>query len=68
MFIRPSPDGKSKDRLGTMKTTYNLKVIGCSIVDQWGDTVGGIFTLNFNQGEETLGLKIVKKFNRVKKI
>lgn len=27
MFIRPSPDGKSKDRLGTMKTTYNLKVI-----------------------------------------
>jgi ionotropic glutamate receptor len=29
MFIRPSPDGKSKDRLGTMKTTYNLKVIDC---------------------------------------
>lgn len=26
MFIRPSPDSKSKDRLGTMKTTYNLKV------------------------------------------
>ncbi|CAG9797996.1 unnamed protein product [Chironomus riparius] len=25
MFIRPSPDGKSKDRLGTMRTTYNLK-------------------------------------------
>jgi hypothetical protein len=30
--------------------------------------VGGRFTLNFNQGEETLGLKIVKKFNRAKKI
>jgi ionotropic glutamate receptor len=26
MFIRPAPDSKSKDRLGTMKTTYNLKV------------------------------------------
>jgi glutamate receptor, ionotropic, invertebrate len=27
MFVRPTPDGKSKDRLGIMKTTYNLKVI-----------------------------------------
>lgn len=26
MFIRPQPDGRSKDRLGVMKTTYNLKV------------------------------------------
>lgn len=26
MFIRPAPDSKSKDRLGIMKTTYNLKV------------------------------------------
>ena len=31
MFIRPSPDGKSKDRLGTMRTTYNLKVIVYSV-------------------------------------
>lgn len=27
MFVRPTPDGRSKDRLGIMKTTYNLKVI-----------------------------------------
>lgn len=27
MFVRPTADGKSKDRLGIMKTTYNLKVI-----------------------------------------
>lgn len=26
MFVRPTPDGKSRDRLGIMKTTYNLKV------------------------------------------
>lgn len=26
MFIRPSPDSKAKDRLGTMRTTFNLKV------------------------------------------
>nr|QGW50660.1 ionotropic receptor 18 [Propsilocerus akamusi] len=25
MFLRPNPDSKSKDRLGIMKTTYNLK-------------------------------------------
>lgn len=25
MFLRPTPDSKSKDRLGIMKTTYNLK-------------------------------------------
>lgn len=25
MFLRPVPDGKSKERLGVMKTTYNLK-------------------------------------------
>ena len=29
MFVRPTPDGRSKDRLGIMKTTYNLKVINC---------------------------------------
>lgn len=27
MFVRPATDGRSKDRLGIMKTTYNLKVI-----------------------------------------
>lgn len=25
MFLRPTPDSKSKDRLGIMKTTFNLK-------------------------------------------
>lgn len=25
MFLRPVPDGKAKERLGVMKTTYNLK-------------------------------------------
>lgn len=25
MFLRPTPDGKAKERLGVMKTTYNLK-------------------------------------------
>lgn len=25
MFLRPTPDSRSKDRLGVMKTTYNLK-------------------------------------------
>jgi hypothetical protein len=30
MFIRPTPDGRSKDRLGIMKTTFNLKVISQS--------------------------------------
>lgn len=25
MFLRPTPDSQSKDRLGVIKTTYNLK-------------------------------------------
>lgn len=25
MFLRPTPDSESKDRLGVIKTTYNLK-------------------------------------------
>lgn len=27
IFIRPTPDSSSTDRLGTMQTTFNLKVI-----------------------------------------
>lgn len=33
MFVRPLPDGKSKDRLGIMKTTYNLKVISFAVIN-----------------------------------